>query len=214
MFSSGLKGVIYLFKVIIKFQHNPCFPRGKETLWTTYFSHPWSASRGERWCPRTHCHGNEQGVWGHWEAGAWKTVSWLSSFPFSATSSSFKATTWVKYDEAPDQLRKANSITAKSNSSSRMEAHEEQARVGGRADYSGFSLLSAESDVGAGGWRSGLSCGTQEEFGNTGLQWVMGQDNTISTRKTSAIWHLFISQCFKYFICIISLSIYMKHIPL
>lgn len=36
-----------------------------------------------------------------------------------------------------------------------MEAHEKQARAGGRADYSGFSLLSAESDVGAGGTRSG-----------------------------------------------------------
>lgn len=32
MFSSGLMGVIHLFKVIIKFQYNPWFPEGEETL--------------------------------------------------------------------------------------------------------------------------------------------------------------------------------------
>ncbi|KAI4532823.1 hypothetical protein MG293_017231 [Ovis ammon polii] len=35
----------------------------------------------------------------------------------------------VNYDEAPGQQRKPNSITAKSNSGSRMDAHEEQARA-------------------------------------------------------------------------------------
>lgn len=77
-FSSGLKGVIYLFKVIIKFQHNPQFPRGKGTLWMIYFSHPWSARETKWlpwWCLGVHCHGNSQSIWGHSEAGEWKMES-------------------------------------------------------------------------------------------------------------------------------------------
>lgn len=67
---------------------------------------------------------------GHREAGAWKTLSELSSFLLSASSPSFKDQ-GLKYDEAPGQQRKPNSITVKSNSGSRMDAHEEQARAGG-----------------------------------------------------------------------------------
>lgn len=68
MFSSSLKRVIYLFKVIIKFQHNPSVPGGKDTLWTIYFSHPWSARENKQllWrCLGAHCHGNGHSLLGH-----------------------------------------------------------------------------------------------------------------------------------------------------
>lgn len=89
-----------------------------------------------------------------------------------------------------------------------------KARGRWEGDYSRFPLPRTESGVGLSDWRSGLSYGTQEAFRNLGLQLVLRDRSSISTRKTSVVGHLSAHQCFKYFICIISLSIYMKHIPL
>ncbi|KAI4555123.1 hypothetical protein MJG53_015829 [Ovis ammon polii x Ovis aries] len=50
-------------------------------------------------------------------------------FEFVNLKSLLQRNQGVNYDEAPGQQRKPNSITAKSNSGSRMDAHEEQARA-------------------------------------------------------------------------------------
>lgn len=52
-------------------------------------------------------------------------------FPSLCLKSLLQRNQGVNYDEAPGQQRKPNSITAKSNSGSKMDAHEEQARPDG-----------------------------------------------------------------------------------
>lgn len=77
MFSSGLKGVIYLFKVIIKFQNNPK-SQGQRRLFEQ-FIFPILEVQGDQEAIMVvsgmQCHGNSQYISGLWETRQWNVDS-------------------------------------------------------------------------------------------------------------------------------------------
>lgn len=74
---------------------------------------------------------NKQSVWGSQGSRDMENTLRALFFPSLCLKSLLQRNQGLKYDEAPGQQRKPNSITVKSNSGSRMDAREEQARAGG-----------------------------------------------------------------------------------